>query len=96
MMKLFAAVLLTVALGIGVVYAVNRVGDLNGRAIIIEAGLKTPQSKPQAKSCPDHPLSEAEANNLRREANTLGDLGWLAVLFLIFGVGGTVLEYIRD
>ncbi len=94
MVKFLAAVILTVALGVGVVYAVNHVGDLNRQAIIIEACLK--QSDSQSKSCPDHPLSEAEAKSLRNTANTLGDLGWIGFLFLVFGVGGTVWSYLDD
>lgn len=96
MVKFFAAVILTMALGIGVAYAVNRVGDLNRQAIVIDTCLNLKQGDTQQKYCPNQPYSAAEAKSLRNTADTLGSLGWLAFLFLVFGVGGTAYEYISD
>ena len=90
--QFIAAVVLCIALGIGIAYAVNRVGELNRKAIVVETCLKSGTESQQSKLCADRPYSEAEAKSLRDQADTIGMLGWIAFIFMVFGVGSTVYD----
>lgn len=94
--KFVSAVVLCIILGLGVVYCVNHVGDLNRNAVALEACVKSGTEAQQAKDCPNRPGSDAKANSFHHEATTFGQLGWIAFLFLVFGIGGTVYDNLKN
>lgn len=86
---------LTVALGVGVGYAVHEVGELNTEASRIEACVEyNNEHEIPNEACGPRPLSIAEADTLRDTADTTGLLGWIA-FFGTLSVGGATLDQIR-
>lgn len=95
-LKPLVAVVMSIGLGIGVLYCVTHVGELNREAAVIEACINQPQSEIKPPSCPDRPASQAEVKSLQATANTLGNIGWIAFFLLVFGFGSTVYDFITD
>lgn len=90
------SVILCIALGIGAAYAVHQVGVLNREATAIESCVKVGSEVEQARDCPNPAASTAQAKSYRDEADTTGTLGWAAALFLIFGIGSTVYDNVKN
>jgi len=106
--KALVALGLTLGLGAGTTYAVHEVGELNRQADRIEACLKQPNvpaEQPIRSFCHESVPNQAEANGLRRTAETTGELGWIAFAgtfiggFLVFGeleLEGDNIRYVSD
>ena len=91
--KIILLVLLSIALGLAVLFCVTRVGDLNGHAAVLQACIT---QNSHVAGCPLTPISQGQIASLHNEADTLGNLGWIAFLLLIFSVGGTALDVLTD
>jgi hypothetical protein len=91
--KVVLLVVLTVALGVAVLFCVTKVGDLNGQAAILQACLS---QAAHTGGCPNIPISSGEIANLHDEAGTIGNLGWAAFITLWLGIGGSVIEVLKN
>jgi len=99
-LKLSLGVLFCIALAFGVFFCINHVGSLNRQAAVLESCQQAQTSNPptvaQYPDCPKRPVSKAEIANLRDQADTYGNVGWVCFFILIFGVGSEVWDRIRN
>lgn len=93
--RLYILLIVCGALGFAVFYAVNRVGAINLQANILDTCLHSSAAIQATPSCAAQPLSVAEVDGLRDNAQTMGEVGWVSFLLLIFGFGSTLLDYFR-
>ncbi len=93
-LKLVLAFSIVASLGLGIVYAVNRVGELNVQATMLEACAEAEPD--QYQDCPDRPIAIQEIIALRNTANTVGSLGWVSFFTIVFGAGGTVFKMVTE
>ncbi|HSX33360.1 MAG TPA: hypothetical protein VLF91_03430 [Candidatus Saccharimonadales bacterium] len=89
--KTLALALLALVLGAVVIFCVIEVGDLNAHASVLQACL----DKPATAGCSTGPITSGQIASIKNEADTLGDVGWVAFLMLIFTVGEDLMARLR-
>jgi hypothetical protein len=87
--KAIAAVGLSLGLGYGAMLAVHENSSLNQEATLIDNCFDHNISSSD-KMCFDQPVTTAEAKQLSLNANTYGDLGWLAFGGSIIGFAASI------
>lgn len=89
---------LSIGLGVGVGYAVHEVGELHREADRIEVCLDYADSSEIVdEACGNSVIaSTAEANGLRRTADTIGMLGWIAFFGTLGAIGKTLEQIQKD